>query len=121
MVRRRLFQPRLGRQTLYQDPPAAFSPHYTLNQLLEDLLRRHQFERSEVAPHLERLGLNKHLLDRRPGEISGGELQRFAILRVLLLKPSFLFADEPTSRLDPVTQQQTLRQLIELAREKRAR
>ncbi|MBT2786860.1 MULTISPECIES: ATP-binding cassette domain-containing protein [unclassified Halomonas] len=109
--------PRLGRQKLYQDPPAAFSPHWTLNQLLEDLLRRHQFEYRAVAPLMERLGLNQHLLDRRPGEISGGELQRFAILRVLLLKPRFLFADEPTSRLDPVTQQQTLSLLIELARE----
>lgn len=113
----RVGMPRLGRQKLYQDPPAAFSPHWTLNQLLEDLLRRHQFERSEVAPLMERLGLNEQLLDRRPGEISGGELQRFAILSVLLLKPSFLFADEPTSRLDPVTQQQTLSLLIELARE----
>ncbi len=109
--------PRLARQKLYQDPPAALSPHWTLNQLLEDLLRRYRLEPSVVAPLMERLGLNEHLLARRPGEISGGELQRFVILRVLLLKPSFLFADEPTSRLDPITQQQTLSLLIELARE----
>lgn len=109
--------PRLGRQKLYQDPPAAFSPHWTLRQLLEDLLRLHPAARSNVALLMARLSLNEHLLGRRPGEISGGELQRFAILRVLMLKPSFLFADEPTSRLDPVTQQQTLSLLIELARE----
>lgn len=109
--------PPLGRQKLYQDPPAAFSPHWTLSQLLEDLLRLHRLEQSAVAPLMERLGLNEQLLARRPGDISGGELQRFAILRVLLLKPGFLFADEPTSRLDPVTQQQTLSLLIELARE----
>ncbi len=109
--------PKLGRQKLYQDPPAAFSPHWSLAQLLEDLQRRHRFEQSAIAPLMLRLGLNEHLLSRRPGEISGGELQRFAILRVLLLKPRFLFADEPTSRLDPVTQQQTLSLLVELARE----
>ncbi|WP_404344751.1 ABC transporter ATP-binding protein [Vreelandella venusta] len=109
--------PRLGRQKLYQDPPAAFSPHWSLTQLLEDLQRRHRFEQRAIAPLMQRLGLNEHLLSRRPGEISGGELQRFAILRVLLLKPRFLFADEPTSRLDPVTQQQTLSLLVELARE----
>jgi peptide/nickel transport system ATP-binding protein len=109
--------PRLGRQKLYQDPPAAFSPHWSLTQLLEDLQRRHRFEQRAIAPLMQRLGLNEQLLSRRPGEISGGELQRFAILRVLLLKPRFLFADEPTSRLDPVTQQQTLSLLVELARE----
>ena len=109
--------PRLGRQKLYQDPPAAFSPHWSLTQLLEDLQRRHRFEQRAIAPLMQRLGLNEQLLSRRPGEISGGELQRFAILRVLLLKPRFLFADEPTSRLDPVTQQQTLGLLVELARE----
>lgn len=109
--------PVLGRQKLYQDPPAAFSPHWTLAQLLADLQRRHRFDPARVAPLLQRLGLDDHLLARRPGEISGGELQRFAMLRVLLLEPRFLFADEPTSRLDPVTQQHTLSLLIELARE----
>ncbi len=68
---------------------------------------------------MARLGLDEHLLERRPGEISGGELQRFAILRVLLLAPCFLFADEPTSRLDPITQRRTLALLVELARERR--
>ena len=43
---------------------------------------------------------------RRPAELSCGELQRFALLRALALDPVFLFADEPTSRLDPVTQQE---------------
>lgn len=109
--------PKLGRQKLYQDPPAAFSPHWTLNQLLKDLRQRHQLDLNDVAPLMTRLGLDERLLTRRPGEISGGELQRFAILRVLLLKPHFLFADEPTSRLDPVTQQHTLGLLIELSRE----
>lgn len=49
---------------------------------------------------LRRQRLQPGLLDRRPTEISGGELQRLALLRVLLLDPVFLFADEPTSRLD---------------------
>lgn len=109
---------RLAFQKLYQDPPAAFSPHWTLARLLEDLVRRHRLERAAIAPLMTRLGLNEGLLARRPGEISGGELQRFAILRVLLMEPRFLFADEPTSRLDPITQRDTLALLVELARER---
>ncbi|MGQ4880567.1 ABC transporter ATP-binding protein [Billgrantia sp. LNSP4103-1] len=110
---------RFGFQKLYQDPPAAFSPHWRLSRLLDDLIRRHRLERGSIAPLMARLGLDEGLLARRPGEISGGELQRFAILRVLLLEPCFLFADEPTSRLDPITQRQTLALLVELARERR--
>lgn len=108
----------LGFQKLYQDPPAAFSPHWRLSRLLEDLVSRHRLERAAIDPLMARLGLDASLLARRPGEISGGELQRFAILRVLLLQPGFLFADEPTSRLDPITQQQTLALLVELARQR---
>ncbi|PAU77206.1 ABC transporter ATP-binding protein [Halomonas salipaludis] len=110
---------RLGLQKLYQDPPAAFSSHWRLSRLLDDLVQRHRLERAAIVPLMERLGLDERLLARRPGEISGGELQRFAILRVLLLEPRLLFADEPTSRLDPITQQQTLSLLVELARERR--
>ncbi|MCC5882219.1 MAG: ABC transporter ATP-binding protein [Halomonas sp.] len=108
----------LGFQKLYQDPPAAFSPHWRLSRLLDDLIRRHRLDRAKILPLMMRLGLDERLLTRRPGEISGGELQRFAILRVLLLEPCFLFADEPTSRLDPITQRQTLELLVELARER---
>ncbi|GGY02029.1 ABC transporter ATP-binding protein [Litchfieldella qijiaojingensis] len=111
-------QSRLGFQKLYQDPPAAFSPHWTLRRLLDDLIRRHRLDPAAIVPLMVHLNLDPALLDRRSGEISGGELQRFAILRVLLLEPCFLFADEPTSRLDPITQQETLSLLVELARER---
>lgn len=66
---------------------------------------------------LERLRLQKELLDRRPSQISGGELQRFAIARALLLDPVFLFADETTSRLDPVSQKEVIDLLLEIVRE----
>ncbi len=105
-------------QKLYQDPPAAFPARATLKQSLADLVALHRLEEVRIAPLMQRLRLAEHLLDRRPDQVSGGELQRFALLRVLLLDPVFLFADEPTSRLDLITQQETVELLVELARER---
>jgi peptide/nickel transport system ATP-binding protein len=51
--------------------------------------------------------------------VSGGELQRLALIRVLLLQPSLVFADEPTSRLDPLLQQQTMRLIVDYAQRHR--
>ncbi len=104
-------------QKLYQDPPAAFAPHQALRQSLGDLLKLHGLPWSRAEAGMQRFGLGQDLLDRRPNEVSGGELQRFAILRALLLDPVFLFADEATSRLDPVSQKQVFRVLVEAVRE----
>lgn len=105
-------------QKLYQDPPAAFAPHATLRTALGDLARLHGIAWARIAPLLERLLLAPGLLDRLPGQVSGGELQRFALARTLLLDPVFLFADEATSRLDPITQQQVMALLREQVTER---
>lgn len=104
-------------QKLYQDPTAAISHAVTLGTLLNDTVKRHRIDKSRVAPLMERLGLSPILLKRRANSVSGGELQRFCMLRVLLLDPVFLFADEPTSRLDPITAQSVSQLLVDVARE----
>lgn len=71
----------------------------------------------DLPPLLDRLTVHPSLLERRPDEVSGGELQRIAIARVLLFKPYCLVADEPTSRLDPLVQREVAELLHELVGE----
>ncbi|CAO96440.1 ATP-binding cassette domain-containing protein [Erwinia tasmaniensis] len=104
-------------QKIFQDPPSAFAPRVTVRRTLEDVVRRHRLNGQRIAQLMDRLKLSPQLLDRYPPEISGGELQRFALLRVLLLDPVFLFADEPTSRLDLLTQRQTIELMVEVVAE----
>jgi peptide/nickel transport system ATP-binding protein len=100
-------------QKLYQDPAQAFPAHVPLDPALGDVLRRHRRDPAELRSLLPALGLDPALLARRPGQVSGGELQRVAIARAVLLRPALLFADEPTSRLDLITQEETVRCLVE--------
>jgi peptide/nickel transport system ATP-binding protein len=100
-------------QKLYQDPALAFAAHVPLRVSLGDVLRRHRLEAARMEELVAAVGLEPGLLERRPGQVSGGELQRLAIVRAMLLEPTLVFADEPTSRLDLVTQEQTVRCLME--------
>lgn len=92
-------------QKIQQDPGAAFAPRIRLRQSLLDLVTLHRLDWAALEALLARMRLAPALLERLPHQVSGGELQRIALARVLLMKPALIFADEPTSRLDPVTQQ----------------
>ncbi len=106
---------RTGIQKLYQDPPAAFPPHVTLRASLRDVVRLHGVEWGKVMALLKRLKIEPSILDRRPNAVSGGELQRIALARALSTEPAVLLADEPTSRLDPITQRETMNLIAEEA------
>lgn len=97
-------------QKLHQDPVRAFAPHLTLGRqftALEEVKPGLSVDR-ELPPLMDRLQVRSDLLKRRPAEISGGEAQRLALARILLLDPTAIVADEPTSRLDPVVQRETM-------------
>ncbi len=108
----------LGLQKLYQDPAAAFAPRVTLRGSLGDLVKRHRLAWPRLEALLARLRIDPALLERLPQQVSGGELQRIALARVLMLEPALIFADEPTSRLDPVTQRETMSLLLDSAAER---
>ncbi|GAA3004063.1 ABC transporter ATP-binding protein [Actinokineospora diospyrosa] len=58
-----------------------------------------------------------HLLDKRPGEVSGGQSQRVAVARALVTGPKVVFADEPTGALDSFNGEQVMRLLVDTARD----
>lgn len=59
---------------------------------------------------LNQLGLGS-LVDRRPGQVSGGQAQRIAIARALVTSPAVIFADEPTGALDQATGHEVMQML----------
>jgi peptide/nickel transport system ATP-binding protein len=106
-------------QKLHQDPIRAFVPHLALERQFRALetIKPGLAIARDLPPLLERLHVKPGLLNRFPGEISGGEAQRLALARILVLDPIAIIADEPTSRLDPVVQRETMRLLRELVDE----
>jgi peptide/nickel transport system ATP-binding protein len=110
---------RRSMQFVFQDPYGAFDPRMTLGASLDAPLRHHGMKdpdqrRERVLEMLDRVGIEEDMLERRPSECSGGQLQRMVIARALLLNPKFLICDEPTSALDASIRAQILNLLVEL-------
>jgi ABC-type nitrate/sulfonate/bicarbonate transport system ATPase subunit len=97
-----IFMPKHRRRIGYVFQEARLFPHLTVRQNLlfgRWFAPRDAVAGSDLAGVLDLLGIG-HLLERRPGALSGGEKQRVAIGRALLSKPRLLLMDEPLASLD---------------------
>lgn len=86
-------------QLICQHPEYAVNPRWRLRKVLEE---SGQIQEDKLASY----GIEKEWLERFPGELSGGELQRFCVARALMASPSFLICDEISTMLDVITQAQ---------------
>ena len=102
-------------QIMFQDPTDAFNPRKKMgNSVLEimALLRIPGIEMTKkIKTMLTTISLPEEVLSRYPSQLSGGQLQRLALGRILLLEPEYIVLDEPTSSLDVSVQAQILHML----------
>jgi len=98
-------------QLVFQHPEKAVNPRWPMRRVLRE---------AEMADHplLNVLGIQPDWLDRRPGELSGGELQRFCVARALGKETRYLIADEMTTMLDAITQAQIWHAVMDTARQR---
>jgi len=93
---------------IFQDPYSSFHPSFSIIKQIKDVVPN----MNELNTLLNELSLNIDLIDKKPHQLSGGQLQRCSILRAILMKPDLILADEPTSALDNIVALQTMKLLI---------
>lgn len=111
-------------QKIFQDPGSSLNPRFNVFEIVsEPLVIRggYTFEQRKelVAAMLKNVGLSAEDMERYPSDFSGGQQQRIAIARALILRPEYLVCDEPVSALDVSVHAQILNLLMDMQKQLR--
>jgi ABC-type glutathione transport system ATPase component len=110
-------------QIVFQNPVGSLDPRMSVGAAVQEPLRIFEPQLSAAARQrraadmLERVGLSVAMGARYPHEFSGGQCQRIAIARAMMLNPKLLICDEPVSSLDVSIQGQVINLLLDLQRD----
>ena len=99
-------------QLIFQHPEKSVNPKWKMKKIINE-----SFTPSKEL--IEAMGIKEGWMNRWPSELSGGELQRFCVIRALSPKTKFLIADEMTTMLDAVTQVQILDSVIKIIKKRK--
>ena len=110
-------------QFIFQDPKGSMNPRFNVYEVMKEPLitlgiMPEGREMDElIKDYVLKVGLEEDILEANPTRLSGGQCQRIAIARALIVKPKIIICDEPVSALDVSVQAQILNLLKKLQRE----
>jgi len=110
-------------QIVFQDPLASLDPRMTISDSIMEPLQTFRSDMSKsdmkakVADIMERVGLDRNMINRYPHELSGGQNQRVGIARAMIMEPKLVVCDEAVSALDVSIQAQIIELLMDLQEE----